>query len=197
MDERLRAALDSVFAAPAYDWNERPNPFAIVSRAWDALMAWLARLQQEHPEAFSIVFWVLAAALLGLVLRAAWVVLRAFRAPPRDGEAGEPALRARDAAWYRAEAERLARAGHFVEAMQADFLALTLELDQRRLVRYHPSKTPQEYVREAALPDAARADLRDLVWTLYRHAFAREPITAGETAAWRARATPNHYAPAH
>ena len=40
--------------------------------------------------------------------------------------------------------------------MQADFLALVLELDQRHLVRFHPSKTPREYSTEARLAEPSR-----------------------------------------
>jgi hypothetical protein len=85
---------------------------------------------------------------------------------------------ARGAAWYRAEADRLAGAGKYREAIQADFTALILALDSRRLVRFHPSKTPGEYVAE-------RSDLGGVVRALYAYLFARAPCGPAEFGAWR------------
>ena len=98
--------------------------------------------------------------------------------------------------WYRGEAERLAKAERFREAVQADFLGLILELDERRLVRFQPSKTPGEYAAEPGLADPARQALQHLVRLLYGYAFARLPCGAGEFGAWRELARPERYAPA-
>jgi hypothetical protein len=100
----------------------------------------------------------------------------------------------RDSVWYRREAERLASEGRLLEAMQADFTALILEFDRRHLLRFHPSKTPREYVREARLSESSRSALSELVWSLYRHLFGREPVTAPVAAAWRARTAADRYA---
>jgi hypothetical protein len=70
--------------------------------------------------------------------------------------------------------------------MQADFLALALELDRRSLLRFHPSKTPAELAAEARLGEDGRRRLGALVGSLYTHAFARVPIGPAEYAAWRA-----------
>jgi hypothetical protein len=91
---------------------------------------------------------------------------------------------------------RLAGAGRYPEAMQRDFQALALELDQRGLLRFHPSKTPQEYSAEVKLADTDRAAFRDLVRALYGYAFARRPCGPDDFAAWHARARPERYAPA-
>ena len=135
-------------------------------------------------------------ALLALVLiRAAWRIYAGFR---RSADPRAPAAAAvpRDAQWYRKEADRLHREGRWLEAMQADFTALIFLLERRQIVRYHPSKTPREYVREAALPEGSRAELGDLVWSLYRHLFGHEPVTAAAALAWRERTADDRYAAA-
>jgi hypothetical protein len=80
--------------------------------------------------------------------------------------------------------------------VQVDFVRLMLELDARQVVRFHPSKTPGEFAREA--PDGPTRDsLRGLVRTLYRYAFAREVCGPGEFAQWRVQAQVERYAPTH
>lgn len=194
MDDSLRAVLDSVFASPVYDWEERTDPFAFLRRWVNFLIGSLVRWGSEHPTALKLLFWILAGVVVLLLARVALAVLRGFRAT-REHSAPLVAPVTRDARWFRREAERLGREGRLLEAMQADFTALILEFDRRRLVRYHPSKTPQEYVREASLSPPARAELGDLVWGLYRHLFAHEPVSPSAAAAWRARTSEDRYAP--
>lgn len=104
---------------------------------------------------------------------------------------------ARDAAWYSLESARLAQAGNYVAAMQADFLRLVLELDARHVVAFHPSRTPSEYARDASLSDDGRRALTALVREMYAYAFARVPCDRAAYDAWRARATADRYATAH
>jgi hypothetical protein len=102
----------------------------------------------------------------------------------------------RDQAWYRGEADRLAGLGRYAEAMQYDFLALVLALDAASLVRFHPSKTPGEYTREARLSPEAGARFRALVRDLYGYVFARRACGPREFETWRILAAPERYAPA-
>lgn len=195
MQDPLRAVLDSVFADPAYRWREREDPFGFLSRWAGALVDRLVEWGDANPVAVRVLVSGLAVVLLLLFLRVFISVVGSFRAGP-SGPGARPVPILRDAAWYRREAERLAAEGRLLDAMQADFTALILEFDHRRLVRYHPGKTPREYVREAVLPEPARADLSDLVWALYRHVFGREPISPAAASEWRARTAANRYAPA-
>ncbi|MDX2120158.1 MAG: hypothetical protein SF070_03730 [Gemmatimonadota bacterium] len=196
--DSLRAVLDTVFQAEAYQWVERPHPLAFLGRWWRALLQWLGDLERSQPTLFWALFWVMIAVLLLIFIHAAWVMLRTIRsaAAPGGGEAGA-AAEARGAAWYRGEAERLALAGRFPEAMQADFVALVLELDARRVLRFHPSKTPNEYTYEAGLAGEARDGFRGLVRSLYGYAFARWPCGPDEYAEWRRAAVAERYAAAH
>jgi hypothetical protein len=193
--DSLRATLDSVFSDPAYRWVDVPHPFAFLGRWWNALRVWLEETRQLHPDAFQLLIWALVVVLVAILVHGAWVLVttvRAAGAPPTAGDGAAPEVHGAD--WYRQEAARLARAGRYVEAMQADFLALVLDLDQRRVLRFHPSKTPREYTVEARLPPAALERFRALVRALYRYAFAGEPCGEPEFTGWRELAAVERHA---
>src|SRR5262249_21858867 len=102
----------------------------------------------------------------------------------------------RGAAWYRAEADRLAHAGRYAEAIRADFLGLVMALDDRRVFRYRLSKTPREYFSEAPLAPEATEQLADLIRRLYRFAFAETPCGPEDYLEWRRLAQEDRLAPA-
>lgn len=197
--DTLRAVIDSVFTARDYRWETREDPFGMLRRLWNALLAFLERLRDQNPEAYRALTWVLVGVLLLIVGHAAWVAVRTVRASSQRTArtlAG-PSEAPRDAAWYAAEAERLAQRGEYVAAMQADFLRLVLQLDARRLMAFHPSKTPSEYAREPALGDEGRRALRALVQEMYAYAFARVPLDRERYERWRQAANADRYASAH
>ncbi|ODT04173.1 MAG: hypothetical protein ABS52_05845 [Gemmatimonadetes bacterium SCN 70-22] len=197
--DSLHAILDSVFASPAYRWEGREDPFGTLRRLWFATGEYLQRLREQNPDAYRLLMWALVAVLLAILAHAAWVALRTIRrGSGQPEERGGAAIAApRDAGWYASEAARLAGEGDYVAAMQADFLRLVLELDARRVVAFHPSKTPSEYARDASLTDEGRRALLALVRELYGHAFARVPCDRAAYESWRARALAERYAPAH
>lgn len=195
--DSLQTVLDSVFAAPAYAWVERPHPLGWLIRRWEALRDWLLRLQEGHPTLFTVLLWTVVAVLVAILAHAAWVFLRTLRhAAAREVAAPVRAAARRDAAWYEREAERLAAAGRHAEAVQAAFAAVVLGLDARGLVRYHPSKTPAEYAREARLDADDRRRLRDLAGQLYRFAFGGAACDLDDYRRWRERAAPEWHAAA-
>lgn len=197
--DSLRAALDSVFAQSAYRWEAPRDPFAFVARAWNAARDWIDRMQAQNPMLVRALWWALLAVLALILLHAAWIAFRTFRGAhaPEDARSPGRTIVPRDAAWYRREADRLASQGRYAEALQADFLRLVLELDALRLLRFHPSRTPNEYVADPALPAGARAPFGILVRALYRYAFAGAPCGAAEFAQWRTEAAADRYARAH
>jgi hypothetical protein len=197
--DSLRAVLDSVFAGPEFQWVARPNPLAFLTRWWRLLADWLGRVQEGHPEVFRLLFWALVVVLVLILVHASWVMIQTFRAAasPPSTDTGVTPHEVHGPAWYRREAARLAREGRYPEAMQADFLALVLELDARRLLRFHPSKTPNEYSYEAALAAESREAFRALVRSLYGYAFARQPCGPAEFATWRTLTAVERYAAAH
>ena len=196
--DSLRAALDSVFAAPAYRWTRRPDALGLLRRWWFELTHWLQGLHDSHPLGYRIMLVAAVAILLAILIHTSWVFLRTIsRGGTGHANASVADRPWHDEAWYRREADRLAADGRFAEAIQADFVALLLALDARRIVAFHPSKTPGEYAGEAGLaPDVVPA-FRELVHLLYGYAFARWPCGPGEFSDWRARAATERYATAH
>ena len=197
MADSLRAVLDTVFAGKDYRWQEQPDPVSAFARWMQALQRWLFELRDGHPLAFRWFLIGLLVLVLAIFAHAVWVFVRTLRSGARIDE-GMPlgASQRRDRHWYRREADRLAAQGRYPEAIQADFLALVLALDELRLLKFHPSKTPAEYGMEARLAGAAGEEFRELVRRLYGYAFARRPCGPAEFEAWRARADPERYAPA-
>jgi hypothetical protein len=197
--DSLRAVLDSVFSGQAYRWVEHPSPFAFFLRWWYRIREWLAGLEKTQPALYWLIIWLLTAVLVVIVVHALWVMARTLKAAgaPPAAESAHSTPTLRGAAWYRREAQRLAREGRYPEAMQADFLGLVLELDQRGLVKFHPSKTPNEYSYEVRAPEPERLAFRDLVRALYGYAFARAPCGAEDFASWRERSGVERYAAAH
>lgn len=197
--DSLRTAIDAVLAQGAFQVEAPRDPWAPVRRMWTVLLDTLEQLRSENPVAYRLLVWALVAILIAIVAHAMWIAARTIQAgsavPSR--ERLQATSTPRDAEWYAREARRLAEGGRFAEAMQADFLRLMLELDARNLARFHPSKTPGEYVREARLAAEARDELRGLVGSLYRYAFARVPADHLAWEEWVNRASVNRYAPAH
>jgi hypothetical protein len=194
-DDRWRAVLDSVFARPAYRWETPLDPFAPFRKAWFWLVHLLQTLRTASPSLYWIVIGAVVALLATILFHAFFVTYRTVRADVHeDVQSNAAPVEVRDAAWYGREAERLASEGRYAEAMEADFLRLILQLDARRIVRFHPSRTPNEYVRDAGLSADARRELGELVRRLYRFAFARVPCGLSDLRDWRALAAVERYA---
>jgi len=196
--DSLRGVLDSVFAAPAYRWVEQPDAFALLRRWRAELEEWFRALRESNPLSYRLILYAMILAVVLIVLHALWVLYRTIGKASRTDEVTSKAATApRTVAWFQHESERLATEGKYAEAIQADFLALVLALDARKMLRFHPSKTPAEYANESELPPEARAEFRALVHRVYGYAFARWPCGPAEYAQWRVQAAPERYAPAH
>ena len=196
--ERLRAALDTVFAGRAYRWAGEPAPSRLVREWWDRLSDWLRGLRADNPLVFRLLILALLLALVLILAHAAWLVWRTVRAA-RAAEAAEaesPTTEPRDADWYGRAADRAAAEGRFAEALQLAFVALALGLDRQGLLQYHASKTPAECARDARLAPTDRERLRGLVRTLYLHAFGGRPVAPDDYRHWRAAGAEPWHAPA-
>ncbi len=180
--DSLRHVIGQVFARPEYQWVERRRVVSWLARQWHNLIEWLNRLSAQHPVGFDIGLALVVVALVALLVHMGYVMWRIVRPAARTGQTKTPvgARVVADAAAHLAYAEELARAGRYAEALGHRFLALVLELDRRKALRFHASKTPAEYVGEARLTDRGRASLGSLVAQLYRHLFGAVPCDAGE-----------------
>ncbi len=174
--------VGQVFTRPEYQWVERRRLVSWLARQWHNLVEWLNHLADRYPVGFNIGLALVVVALIVLLVHVAYVMWRIVRPAARTGTgktaAGTGIIM--DAAAHLARADALARAGLYAEALAHRFLAVVLELDRLKALRFHVSKTPAEYVGEARLTDAGRASLAGLVTQLYRHLFGAVPCDAGE-----------------
>lgn len=170
--DSLRVVLDEVFQEPAYVWDTTRSAAEVFWRAFWDVVRWIVGLEQTHP----LMYWALVIGGVVIVAAAfAHTVVLAVRtmrrAPAAAGEGpGRPAT-IRDAQWHRRQAATLAAGGDFLDAMGHLFAALVLELDRRKALRYHPSKTPAEYLGEVKMTPERREQLRELVDDLYATLF--------------------------
>jgi hypothetical protein len=180
--DSLAAVLRAVFAGREYQWTGASSTWVWLNERLQRLLEWLEGLRLSFPLHYYIVLSLMLLLVVVLVAHLIWVVWRSLHSPVGAVTPAVLAGPVRDAAWHLAEARRLGAAGRFAEALAHRFLAAMLDLDARRVLQFHPSKTPAEYVREAHLDDAARSELADLVTSLYRHLFGGAPCDAAE---WR------------
>ncbi len=179
-----------MFARPEYDWVERQRMVSWVVRQWNNLTTWLDQFANQHPVGYAVGLTLVVLVLVVLLVHITYVVWRIVRPGARTGQAAQalPGGVIMDAAAHLARAEDFARAGRYAEALAHRFLAVVLELDRRKALRFHVSKTPAEYVGEARLTDTGRASLAWLVAQLYRHLFGAVPCDAGRYETFRAAA---------
>jgi len=182
--------VGQVFARPEFRWVEQRRVLSWFARQWHRLVDWLSHTATAHPVGFKIGLWLIVIALIVLSVHIGYVLWRIVRPGARGGPQ-TPAMGAgkvMDAPAHLAIANRLAGAGRYTEALGHRFLALVLELDRRKALRFHVSKTPAEYVGEARLSEQGKASLADLVGSLYRYLFAAVPCDADDYAAFGAAA---------
>jgi len=179
-DDSLRAVIDTVLNRPEYGWDQPARHTNWLLQLFQNFAAWLDSLRTQSPGLFSLFVWGLLAVLLLILVHGGWVMYRTVRGASASGsrEAAPSRVAVRDARWYQQQADRLAALGHYADAMQAAFISLVLRLDARELLRYHPSKTPREYAREANLQAAEKSRLGDSVRALYACVYAGAPCTA-------------------
>jgi uncharacterized protein DUF4129 len=174
----VRRAVREVFARQEYDWVQTGQRAHWLRDLWLHFRNWLDGFSARHPVGATVLFWVALIALIALLLHIGLTIWRIYRTTvQRPGVAGPlaaPVLL--DGRGHLERAEALARAGRYTEALGHRFLALLLELDRADALRFHPSKTPAEYIREARLGASGRATLAELVTRLYHHVFGAEPL---------------------
>lgn len=177
----MRRVVGEVFARPEFHWIERRSVISWLERQWHALLDWLSRLEEQHPIGYYVGLSLVVVAIVILLVHIGYVVWRIVRPSARTGAAASTNQSAIvDADAHLARAAELARAGRYAEALGHRFLAVVLELDRLKALRFHSSKTPAEYVGEAHLDASGRASLTSLVAQLYRHLFGAVPIDEAE-----------------
>ena len=166
-----------MFARPTYRWATGRTPLDWLAVQIGRFLDWLRNVETMHPAVFQTVVVLLVAALLAVLVHMGWVVWRITRptALTTARVPGAAGLRPEDARAHRQRAERLARDGRYAEALAHRFIAMLLDLDRDEALKFHPSKTPAEYLGEARLDAAGRDSLGELVARLYGHLFGAAP----------------------
>ena len=182
--DSIRSALHAVMSRREFQWTEASVILERLADLWRRLVAWLDFLSGLHPVAYWLVIAGLLMVLVVIGVHVVWTLSRAFRRPETRRPESMPSGPPRDARWYLAEATRLKDEGRLAEALAHRFIALLLELDRREVLRFHPSKTPREYVDEIEFEPERRNLFADLVVRLYRHVFGGLPCSEEELAAF-------------
>lgn len=175
--DSVRRAVREVFTRPEYRWVSGADPLHWLRELWNRVVEWLNRFTTQHPVDAKLVFWGALVLLLALLVHLGLMVWRIYRVTvrrPAPGTGG-PLPPSLDAEAHLKRADALARAGRYTEALAHRFAALLLELDRADALKFHPSKTPAEYLLEARLPAEDRNVLAGLVARLYRHIFGAAP----------------------
>lgn len=179
--DSVRRVVREVFARPEYEWVETVRRHWLRDLWW-AFRDWIARFSTNHPTGAKLLFWGALVLLIAIFVHLGLTIWRIYRstvaAPVYATPGALPVLR--DAHSHLERAEALARDGRYTEALAHRFVALVLELDRRKALTFHPSKTPAEYAREARLGDAGQASFTGLVARLYRHVFGAVPVDEAE-----------------
>ncbi len=176
--DSVEIVINDVFATPEYDWSEVRDPFAWIRQQYYELVDWFAALHQNHPITYWILLVVMLVLLTAILVHFSYLIYRALRPQlaPTEHATGHRRV-VRDAAWYLQEAHRLEDAGNLLGSLVMRFGSLVMELDRRNIVKFDPSKTPTEYVREATVPREGRDLFRMIVAGVYRHAYGGEVVT--------------------
>lgn len=178
--DSVRAVLDEVFSAQQYQWDLPPDPWRWLRELVGHVVAWFQALEAEHPAAYWVLIAALAALLGAILIHLGYLSWVAFRA--REEERRPTIERDRErrgADWHRRRALELEEAGAFTESLAHRFAALVHVLDEDRVIRAHPSKTPAEYLREARLDSNGREAFEHVVRWLYDHLFGGQPLDRG------------------
>lgn len=170
-----------MFAGPEYQWVEQQRLLSWIARQWQHLKDWLDQFSQNHPVGYNILLTLLVVALVVLLVHIGYVMWRIVQPVARTGTRPSSNVGVvRNARAHLQRAEELAALGRYVEALAHRFVAAVLELEERKALRFHVSKTPAEYVAEARLDATGRAALAALVAELYRHLFGAVPCGEAE-----------------
>jgi len=170
--DSIRQAVKEVFAGPTYQWDRPRSIFLVVGEWFQRVAKMLDSLQESHPLGYYVVLGLLTGLLIAILAHFAYLVWRVIRAQPElRTKAVMRGTSSRSADWYMDESRRLMSEGHFAEALASRFRALLLNLDRIQVIRFHPSKTPAEYLPEIRLDDDQRGMFGGLIGELYRHLF--------------------------
>ncbi|MEK8132290.1 DUF4129 domain-containing protein [Paenibacillus filicis] len=131
--------------------RERPSPLlGWLERMWEKLFGLFPDVGLPPGTSKLLAYTVLGIVLVLLGAAILWLIRSAIllRRSRMRSVFGSAADLDRSSAVYREEAERLAAAGDYAEAVRRMFLGLLLQLDEQGWVRAEKWKTNREYIEE-------------------------------------------------
>jgi hypothetical protein len=197
---RARRAAAAVAATLASIWGP-PLVAQTIRQAQDAAQQAIKRLDLQTdfphgPEPLNLHFhlpegtiWVVVAIAVGILLYAMRDLIPFWRVGGDDAwtqEDGTPGDgRPDDQAVVLGEADELAAAGHFVEAMHVLLLQGLAHMRHRLDQQFSDSLTSREILTSTNLPEMARAALRDVVNRVELTYFGKRPAALADYTACR------------
>ncbi|HEX8456134.1 MAG TPA: DUF4129 domain-containing protein [Pyrinomonadaceae bacterium] len=201
--EAEKGRLNSILRRPEY--NEQAAEDTALSRLWKRFKDWLEGLMPKRSpvgertastlSVFARFFvFALTAALIGYVLwkYGALLLPRNRAAKKTKPEArvvlGERLAPGQTPAGLIDEAEALARAGDLRGAIRKAYIAVLLELGERRILRLAAHKTNRDYLSAIRQErDALYGDMRPLTDNYERHWYGFAPATDADWHDFRSR----------
>jgi len=186
-----RERLERILAGPPFAQPEpAPRPPGFIAR----LLTWLTELIERMAAPLgrvaggapgTLAGWALIAAGAALVVAVLVLWLRGLQRALRPAPAPPPPVaESHSASSAREQAEALARAGHYREAVRLLALAALLWLDERGRLRYQPHQTNREHLARLGDQPGLRARLAPVVETADRVWYGGAALDAAAFAAY-------------
>ena len=198
-----KTRLESILARPEYATNQPSGPNALVrllQRFARWLAKWLPRPRSVNPGRIDLITLIaqiiiisLAALLLLYVLKTVIVWYTGRSRKPRTrtkrearivlGERLEPEATATD---LLSEAETLARQGDLRAAIRKAYIALLVELGDRKLISLAHHKTNRDYLNSLRTVPQLHSRMRGLTESFERHWYGFDSATPNDWQDFRA-----------
>ena len=200
--EWSKTRLESILARPEYA-NNQQGPNALVRLLQDIarwLVKWLPKRRSVNPGRIDLITLVVQIIIIGLAVLLILYVLKTViswylgRAPklrtrkPREarivlGERLEPEATATE---LLSEAETLARQGDLRAAIRKAYIALLVELGDRKLISLAHHKTNRDYLNSLRTVPQLHARMRGLTDSFERHWYGFASATPNDWQDFRA-----------
>lgn len=199
--EEQARKLAEILQRPEYARKVKPESAAnrLLDRFVEWIKSWLPKPKPISPGNFSFISWIvqwlviiLALAVLAFVLKLFVPRLLRGRRPKKKskakarivlGERLEPDQSARD---LLSEAEALARRGELRAAIRRAYIALLVELGDRKIISLAQYKTNRDYLRAVREVEPLYGNVKQLTDSFERHWYGLAQATETDWRAFRA-----------
>jgi hypothetical protein len=198
-----RTRLDSILARPEYATNQQGGPNALVRLLQDIarwIAKWLPKPRNVDPGRIDLITLIAQIIVIGLamlvilyVVKTVIVWLSGRPRTPRArkkrearivlGERLEPEATATD---LLSEAEALARQGDLRAAIRKAYIALLVELGDRKVISLAHHKTNRDYLNSLRSVPQLHSRMRGLTESFERHWYGFDSATANDWQDFRA-----------